>query len=198
MTTFLLVRHAAHVRGTDTIVGRTPGVPLSADGERSAAALANAFRGREVDAVYCSPVERAVQTARPIAERYGLDPVVNPAVTELDYGEWTATTLSELDADPRWNAWNARRSTARVPGGESMVEAQARAVGGLCALSRAHGPAATVVVVSHADIIKAVVLHCLQLSVDHVHRLSIDLASVTGIRLDETGGVVLSVNAMLV
>ena len=193
MTTFLLIRHAQ----TDIIstgpAGRLAGVHLNDVGRAQAEALAARLGGVKAAAVYSSPLERATETAAPMAARFGVAVQTLEEVGELHYGEWTGRDFNDLASDPAWHRYNAMRSLARIPGGEMMIEAQARVVAALERLRLAHRQA-TVAVVSHADIIKAALMHYLGMPMDFVHRLEISPASVSVVAIDALAVRVLAVN----
>ena len=182
MTTIHLVRHAAHALLPHTLAGRMPGVPLSNEGHAQARHLAERLRATGTRAVVSSPVQRARETAAPIAQALGAALTIDAAFEEIDFGAWTGQRFLALDDDPAWHAWNRLRSLAPTPGGETMHQAQSRALAALGQLHRAH-PGAEIAVVSHADIIKALLAPALGLSLDHLHRLTIDPASVSTIVL---------------
>ena len=173
-----LVRHAAHPLLPHTLAGRSPDVPLSADGIRQAEQLAAGFAGQPVAAVLSSPVQRAVETAARIAGALALGIEIEAGFEELDFGRWTGSRFDTLAHDPAWHAWNRLRSFAGTPGGETMTQAQSRA---LTALGRCRHRFVdqAIVVVSHADIIKAVLAPALGLPLDRLYRLTIDPASVS-------------------
>ncbi|WP_375404416.1 histidine phosphatase family protein [uncultured Sphingomonas sp.] len=176
--TLILVRHAAHVHLDGTLSGRMPGVPLSDEGRAQAARLAARLAAQGVDAVQTSPLDRAQATATAIADAAGLTVGTSDGLQEIDFGAWTGRRFDALASDPVWDAWNAHRATARPPGGEGMVEAQARIVAYLDATAREHD-GGTVVLVSHADMIRAAVCHVLGLELDNLLRFDIDPASAT-------------------
>ena len=126
-TTLILVRHAVHGLLGRVLAGCMPGVGLSAEGHAQAAALADALAGQVIRAVWTSPLQRAIETAVPIAARHGLMPVIDPALTEVDFGTWTGQPFDALHG-PEWEAWNTNRAMAVPPGGETILAAQARAV----------------------------------------------------------------------
>lgn len=193
--TFLLIRHAAHVHLDRLLSGRMPGVPLSAEGEAQAARLGAALAGRPIDRIVASPLDRTMATAGAIAAAQPGRPqvVADPAMIELDMGAWTGRALGGFGDDPAWIDWNAHRGTARIPGGESMAEAQARIVGRLDALSRDAG-GETVAVVSHSDMIRAAVAHVLGLGLDNLLRFDIGPATVTRVLWGEWGARLVSLN----
>jgi probable phosphoglycerate mutase len=187
MTTLLLARHASHAVVHGVLVGRDPAVHLSAAGRAEAAALARRVAREGPVALYTSPQPRCRETAGAIAEACGLIPETCDAIDEIDFGEWRGRSFAELEADPRWVTWNASRGTARPPGGEAMHEAQSRALRWTGTLPALHGEA-TVIAVSHADVIKAVIAAHLGLGLDAHHRFEIAPASLSALALWPGGG----------
>jgi probable phosphoglycerate mutase len=192
-TTFFLVRHAAHALLGRTLVGRMSGIVLGEPGLQQARAVALRLAAAGLDAVQTSPRERAVETAEPIAASAGLRLEVAAAIDEIDVGAWTGRSFDELRGDPRWTAWNTARSVTCAPGGESMLNVQARVVGHLDQLRAAY-PDGRVAMVSHGDVIKAAVLYYLGLPVDAVARVEVGPASVSTLCVGDWGARLLSLN----
>ncbi len=186
MTTLFLVRHATHGQVGRALVGRAPGVPLSPEGVAQAAALGRRFGGMEVARVLSSPIQRATETAGAIARACGRTVEVEDALTEIDCGDWTGLSFADLDRDPRWAAWNAERSEAAVPGGETFAAVEARAAALLDRLAGEGG--GPIVLVSHADVIKAAVMALTGMPARFHHRILVEPASVTTLELWGTGG----------
>jgi probable phosphomutase (TIGR03848 family) len=193
VTLFLLVRHASHDLLGRTLAGRMPGVHLNERGRREALWLRDRLQGERVEALYASPLERSRETAAPIAEALGLIPQIEPAFSEMAFGEWTGRDFADLERIAAWKAFNACRTAAGVPGGETMLETQSRAVKALERLRECHG-GSTVVVVSHGDVIRAAVAHYLGLSLDLLHRFEIEPASITTLRVADHGATLLRLN----
>lgn len=175
MTTIHLVRHAAHDLVSRRLCGRAPGVNLGPAGLQQAEALARALP--RPNRVLSSPLERARQTAQPIAAAHGLAVVEEEALMEIDFGDWTGRDFAELDPSPDWRRWNADRDQARPPNGESMLEVQIRLSRWLEALVRSD--AQTIVAVSHADVIKSAVALALGLPLRAYDRFDIDPGSIS-------------------
>ncbi len=194
-STFLLVRHAVTDDVDVRLSGRRPGVALNAVGRAQADRLAASLAGGRIDTILASPLERTCETAAAIAAAVGVPVTTDDALLEIDTGEWTGTSFAALHADPRWARWNAERATARCPGGESMGEAQARIIG-LIAREAATRPGATVVLVTHSDLIRAAVCNVLGLGLADLHRFDIDPASVTRVVAGERGGRIASMNVV--
>ncbi len=192
--TFLLIRHAAHVHLDRRLSGRMPDVSLSLAGRTQAAALGRALAAERIDRLVCSPLERTRDTAVAIAAGRTAPLDVEPAeaLTEIDMGDWTGAAFGSLHG-PDWDAWNSQRGSARIPGGETMAEAQARIVGFLRDAANAPGDR-TIAVVSHADMIRGAVAQVLGLPLDNVLRFDIAPASVSRIVIGDWGMRLISIN----
>ena len=193
MTTLVLVRHAMCDAVGTRIAGRMPGVPLNECGRVQARRLAERFRGQTIAAIYTSPLERARETALAIGSQVGREPSELTALQEIDYGAWTGCTIDELRGDPRWRDWNEHRAFARVPGGERMLEVQARAVAVLEELAVRHD-GDTIVAVSHGDVIKAVLAHYAGTSLGDLARVEVAPASVSIVVMNEAARQIVRVN----
>lgn len=191
--TVYLVRHAAHGLLEHVLAGRMPQLHLAAPGQAQAQRLASHFKALDIAAVHTSPRERAQETAQPIAAAAGTSCVVAEALEEVDTGEWTGASFDSLRADPRWQLWNSRRGSARAPGGESMTEVQSRIVAYLQGLPAAHAER-RLVLVSHADVIKAALLYLLAAPLDAYDRFEIAPAGISTLLLGDWGGKVISIN----
>ena len=196
MTTFALIRHASHALLGHTIVGRLPGVQLSARGLREAEALASRLEGWPIQALYSSPLERARATAAAIADRLRLEVQAADELNEIDYGAWTNRTLADLREGPEWRRFNLVRSGSRIPGGESMVEVQDRMLQLIERLCCAH-PEQTVALVGHGDVIKAALAYYLGVPLDLFGRIELSPASLSVIGVEPHGPQVLLINGLV-
>jgi probable phosphomutase (TIGR03848 family) len=190
VTTFLLVRHATTAATGKRLGGWTPGVHLDGPGRAQAEATAARLADTEVAAVYASPLERTQETARALARPHGLRVRTRRGLGEVDYGDWTDKPLGQLRRRKDWAVVQATPSRMAFPGGETIRAAQARAVDTTEELAAAHR-GETIVCVSHADVIKAVVAHHLAMPLDAFQRLVVSPASVTVLALPERGHPVL-------
>jgi probable phosphoglycerate mutase len=174
----ILARHgqtAANAGGL--LQGRTDR-PLSELGRRQAGALAAALAAgpvsRDVRRVVASPLPRAIETATPIAAALGVEVHVEPALVELDYGDWEGRALADVDA-AEWARWRADPSFA-PPGGESLQAVRARVEAWLEAEVGRDDP---VIAVSHVSPIKAAVCSALGVDDGVSWNLHLEVASVT-------------------
>jgi probable phosphomutase (TIGR03848 family) len=195
VTTVLLVRHGTTPTTGKLLPGRAPGLHLADKGvEQAQRAGARIAELTKVDALYSSPLERARQTAAPIAAATGLKVKVDKGLLECDFGEWTGAELTALMKLPEWRTVQKAPSTFRFPGGESFIEMQVRIVSTLDRL-RAQHPGGTIVCVSHADPIKAAMAHALGTHLDLFQRIVISTCSISGIGYTTDGPIALTVNS---
>lgn len=195
-TTLLLVRHGVTATTGTRLPGRAPGLRLTEEGRRQAdAAAARLARVPGIAAVYASPLERARETAAPIARARRLTVRIERDLSDLDVGEWTGQELAALARRPEWQIVQRHPSGFRFPGGESFVEMQARISGVLRRLVERHR-GRTVVAVSHADPIKAAAAHALGVPLDLFQRIAIAPASITAIAYGDGAPAVLTLNSV--
>lgn len=193
MTTILLIRHGHTDWIGKAIAGHTPGVGLSESGKAQAEELPRRIGHLSISAIYASPLQRTCETAEPLARALRLPVQHRTGLIEVNFGEWTGRTMTELDQDPRWHRFNAQRSITRAPGGDLMLEVQSRMVDELEALRVRHRDE-TVAVVSHQDSIKAAIAHYSGIPLDLFHRFEILPASVSVLRLTDWGPQLVTLN----
>ena len=169
---------------------------LSSEGLEQAAIVSDLLGTIPLAAVYSSPRERAWYTARDIAEPHALSVQVADDLDEIDFGEWTGARFADLEGDEDWQRWNEERGSARGPGGETMAEATERARIAVEAIASAHG-GATVVAVTHCDIIRGVLAHYLGMPLDNLLRFDVDPASISRLEIGRWGARVGSINERL-
>jgi probable phosphoglycerate mutase len=185
-TTLLLVRHALNDWVGDKLAGWTSGVHLNDKGRGQAEALAQRLADWSIAAFYSSPLERAVETARIVAAPHKLEVQIREGVGEVHYGEWTGQAIKELAKEDAWRVVQYVPSRARFPGGEAIREMQARAISELDAVVAAH-PEETVLVVSHADVLKAALAHYVGVHLDLFQRLVVNPASLSVVTFTPMG-----------
>ena len=186
VTTLVLLRHATTRTTGKRLGGRKPGFHLDERGRGQAEAAARRLARLPVTAVYTSPLERTRETAAPVARVHGLRPRVERGLLEVDYGDWTDLPLAQLRRRALWSTIQQAPSRVTFPGGESIRAAQQRAVEATERLAAAH-LGETVVLVSHADVIKAVIAHHLGMGLDLFQRLVIAPASSSVLVLPDGG-----------
>jgi probable phosphomutase (TIGR03848 family) len=195
-TLVLFIRHGQTATTGTTLPGRAPGLHLADAGrEQAAAAAGRVAELPRVDAIYASPLERARETAAPIATARQLRVTVERGLLECDFGDWTGAELKQLMKLPEWRTVQTYPSGFRFPGGESFVEMQDRMVGTVQKLVAKH-PGGVIVCVSHADPIKAAVAHALGTHLDLFQRIVISTCSITAVAYGTGTPIVLTVNSI--
>lgn len=182
MTTLFLIRHADNDYVGKKLAGWTPGVHLNEKGRQQTQALAARLSPVPFEAIYSSPLDRAVETARPLAKAKGLTVRKRESLGEVQYGEWTGKSLRVLQRTKLWRVVQLSPSNMRFPGGEALRETQLRIVGALDVICQEH-PKGMVVAFSHGDPIRLAVAHYLGLHLDLFQRIQIGTASVTVVQV---------------
>jgi probable phosphoglycerate mutase len=194
MIRILLIRHGSTDLMGHVLYGRMPGVHLNDEGNRQVRSLAARLTQEyELSKIVSSPLERALETARPIAEIQGRTLLIDEQITEIDVGSWTGKTFEELGVLEEWKSYNRQRSLYRPPGGESMLQTQARARQSLAdhTGSKAGG---TVAFITHGDVIRALLILLLGLPLDYIHRLEISPACLTEVELGDSSPIIKRMN----
>jgi probable phosphoglycerate mutase len=195
MPTILLIRHAEndYVK-KGLMAGRLPNIHLNEKGRLQVQALTERLSKAPIKAVYTSPLERAIETAEPLAKALGLEAIICPALAETDIGEWENQSHKKLRRLKAWKIVQGAPSLFRFPGGESFAECQGRIVAEIETLRTQHDEKDLIACVSHADPIKLAVAYYLGLPLDHFQRLSASPASITALHISEMGSRLLSLN----
>jgi broad specificity phosphatase PhoE len=186
MGVFHLLRHGEHGLLGRVLAGRMPGVGMTERGRAEIASQAERLAAEKIAAIYASPLQRTRESAEIVSARLGLPIEFRDDLLELDFGEWTGTTFDAIRSDPRWQAWSTQRSLAAIPGGESMWAVQQRVVAALLELNERHLHE-TVVLVSHGDVIRAVLLFALGMPLDFYNRIEIGQGSISTINIGASG-----------
>ena len=194
-TTVVLVRHGFTATTGVVLPGRAPDLHLAERGVAQAESVAQRLGelGKRPVALYVSPLERARETAAPIAKALRLRPQIDRGLLECDFGLWTGKRLSLLAKKPEWRAVQHAPSTFRFPEGESFTEMQLRIWTTLEKLATKHRNR-TIVVVSHADPIKAAVTYAQGVPLDLFQRTVISTCSISAIAFTNSTPIVLTVN----
>lgn len=194
-TLILLVRHGQTPTTGQVLPGRASGLHLAEAGVAQAHRVAERIAEMpKIDAIYASPLERARETAAPIAKALKQRVKIDKGLLECEFGDWTGEKLSSLMKLPEWSTVQRAPSSFRFPNGESFTEMQTRMVSALDRIRQAH-PGGTVVCVSHADPIKAAVAHAMGTHLDLFQRIVIGTCSVSAIAYSSHGPIVLTVNS---
>ena len=195
MPLLLLIRHGEneYVK-TGKLAGRLPEVHLNERGQKQAAELAEALKQVPLKAIYSSPLERALETAGPLADGRKLEIQLRPELMDNDIGAWQGRSIKQLRRTKKWKVVQQAPSRFTFPEGESFLQTQTRVASCLDQIAASHKPKDIVAVVFHADPIKLAVTHYLGMPLDHFQRLACDTCSVTVLYLSETGAHLIKLN----
>jgi len=195
MPTILLVRHGETDWNLSGRVMGTRPVPLNQQGLTQAARLALELTALKSPALYSSPVVRARQTADILASTLRMSVIEEPGLSEIGVGEWEGRYWKEFEGDPARINYYRLPEEARPPGGESLGEVQRRAVAAVQRAAR-HAESQSAILVTHADVIKAIVAHYLEAPVQTMRHMRIGHASVTALAIDDSSATLLCLNSL--
>ena len=192
----ILVRHGETESNRERLALGREDVPLNERGRRQAAALTASLAGVPATAIYASPLRRAVETARPLAEALGLEVQVDEDLIEMAVGDLEGLSPQEMlerygDFLREW--FSTQAGSLRMPGGESLQDVQDRVWATIERLRERH-PEETVVVVTHNFTIHAILCWVLGLPLASFRRLRHDLAAKAVLELRNDRAVVISLN----
>jgi len=192
----ILIRHGETESNRERLALGREDVPLNERGRRQAAALAASLAGVPVAAVYSSPLCRAVETARPLAEARGLGVQVDEDLIEMAVGDLEGLSPQEMlerygDFLREW--FSTQAGSLRMPGGESLQDVQDRAWAAIERLRERH-PEETVVVVTHNFTIHAMLCQVLGLPLASFRRLRHDLGAKAVLEVRDDRAIVISLN----
>lgn len=195
MPLILLIRHAEndYVK-QKRLPGRMPGIHLNEKGRAQAQILVEKLKSAPIKAIYSSPLERAMETAEPLASALSLEVIPRPGLIETDIGEWQGKTVKGLSRLKIWRIVLGTPSLMRFPGGESFSEAQYRICQEIEWMRAQHDPEDLIACVSHADPIKLAIAYYLGMPLDMFQRLSVSPASITALHLGESRSQLLTLN----
>jgi probable phosphomutase (TIGR03848 family) len=194
VTIFYLVRHGVTSHTGRRLSGRTPGVRMTEAGRTEVEGAANTLANVRLKAIYSSPVDRCIETARIIAKAHGLAVRTRKDLSEVEYGAWTNKSLKSVARTKLWSSVQKWPSGTRFPDGESFVEIQTRGVAILEELRIRH-PKDHVCIVSHGDVIRLVMAHYMGIHLDLFQRIHIGPGSISVLGISDSGPAVLTLNA---
>jgi probable phosphoglycerate mutase len=195
MPILLLIRHGENdYTKKHKLAGRLPKVHLNEHGQKQAQALADALARVPIKAIYSSPLDRAMETAKPIANSIGLTIQKEKGLLETNVGDWQGKSLKRLYLNKHWKVVQRAPSRVQFPNGETFYECQNRVVGTLDAIMSNHKPKDILACVFHADPIKLAIAHYIGLPLDNFQRLGCDTGSVSVLAVGELGAGLMKFN----
>ena len=181
----VLIRHAhSEANAAGILSGRLPNVHLSEKGIKQSVDLSQRLGSFPVAQLRISPMERCFETVQPwindvlVPRSKNFAPVNDHNISEVDYGVWSGKKLSVLSKNKLWRTVQESPSRMYFPSGEGIAQMQARAMQSVHELAELKKKGAGVLV-SHGDVIKAIVASALGIHLDEFQRIVIDPASIT-------------------
>ena len=195
MPLLLLIRHGENdYTKKHKLAGHLPDVHLNERGQKQAQDLADALKEVPIKAIYSSPLERAQETAMPIATARRLEVQTEAGLIETNVGKWQGKSLAALRLQKHWKVVQQAPSRAQFPEGETFYECQSRIVSTLDAIIRKHKPQDIIACVFHADPIKLAVAHYIGQPLDQFQRLGCDTGSIAVLHVGEMGANLIKLN----
>jgi broad specificity phosphatase PhoE len=170
MSRLVLVRHC---EPDESMRGRSYGaldVPLSEAGHEQARAIAGTLHGIRLDAVFASPLRRALETATPLARAHRLETVVHDGLRELSFGVIEGLSYNEIarERPELFESWMTDPAGTDFPGGESFGELRERALAAAAEIQAEHESAA---IVAHGGVTRAILAAALGMADDAIFAL---------------------------
>jgi alpha-ribazole phosphatase len=196
MLTLTFVRHGQTDCSLENRFCGTVDIPLNSSGQQMAEALGKAYAGESWQAIYSSPLQRARDTAAPLANRLGMQVQIEDGLREIGYGEWEGQLEHEIETVHKreFDAWAADPGRVSPPGGETAYQVAERALAAVHSIQAQHADG-HVMVVTHKGVIRIVVCALLGIEVSLFRmRIAQEVGASTSIQFKETGPLLLTLN----
>lgn len=176
---FLLIRHGDNESLGKYLPGQQAGIHLNKHGQEQAEAIANSLEMVNIDAIYSSPLERAVETASPLAARKNLPIKIHAGLIEMDAGKLTGKDFKQLKKLKSWQKIRSAPALSGFPDGETFVDAQIRLWQTLDEIRAGHAENAIIALFSHSDPVKMLIARALSFSLEAFPTMIVDPASLS-------------------
>jgi probable phosphoglycerate mutase len=183
MAIILLIRHGENDWVGKRLAGRMPNVHLNKKGQDQASQLAEILKTLPFKAIYSSPLERAIETAQPLAQLKEMEISICANLSEINFGDWQGKTIKQLRRLKLWKTVQNNPSQMQFPNGESFVNAQIRLVECITQISEKHETTDLIACFSHSDSIRLLVTNFLNMPLDSFQRININTASISSLTL---------------
>ncbi len=191
-----IVRHGQTAWNKEEVFRGTKDIPLNDVGQKEAAALGDYLKGISFDAIYTSPLSRAIQTAEAVARSVGLAPKVDDSLIDLNFGSWQGVSHEEVRKNfpDLYRAWKSAPDQVKFPEGESLADVLNRVEALLKRLLKEH-PNQTVGLFSHRVVCKVLLCRLLGLDLSRFWNIQQSTACLNRFRLHERGWVCELINS---
>ncbi len=181
MTILLLIRHGENDYMADALAGRLPDVHLNQNGQQQADLIKEHLLGEGIGSIFSSPLERAIETAKPLASALGLKIQIHPGLNEIDYGELQGRKFTEIRDLPIWKSMLGGKANVSFPGGESLATGWDRIVAAMHEIRESAGRDGIAACFTHGDVVRMTVMHILGLPLASLRQFHVQPASVTAL-----------------
>jgi probable phosphoglycerate mutase len=183
MAVILLIRHGENDWVGKRLAGRLPDVHLNQKGKAQANELAEILKTIPFKAIYSSPLERAMETAQPLAQLKEMEILVCANLSEINFGDWQGKTIKQLRRLKLWKTVQNNPSQMQFPNGESFTNAQTRLVECITQITEKHEATDLIACFSHSDSIRLLVTYFLNMPLDSFQRININTTSISAVAL---------------
>jgi len=168
MTSVYLIRHGETAWNKEEIFRGRTDISLNEIGFREAELVGEYLKGKDIHVIYSSPLSRARETARRIAQVFNLKVQPLEGITDMSFGKWEGRPLKEVQIHDRelYRQWIEQPHLLKLPGGETLDEVRVRAMAALEEVIQYHHEK-NLVLVSHRVINKVII--CGILGIDNSH-----------------------------
>jgi broad specificity phosphatase PhoE len=177
-TMILLIRHGETLGNRDGMFRGQKDFPLNENGRAQARSLAEELAAWRIDALYSSPLSRAMETARPLAEARGLSVIEEAGFNNIRLGDWEGRLKREIEAEQPelWKVWIREPEKLKREGAETLGQVQERSYTALMEIigERTGGQIA---LVSHRAVLKPLIARCLGIREPYFWRIHMDTAA---------------------
>ena len=179
MTQIILVRHGRTPWNKDKIFRGTVDIPLDEVGKQEASLAGEWLKGETIQAAYASPLSRAMDTARAIAQHHGVSVQELPGLIDINYGDWQGVPLAEVKVKyvDLYRQWETAPQTVRFPNGETLDEVRARALAAVDEVMTLN-PDKTILLAAHRAVNKVLISAFLGIDNSHYWRIGQDTTAI--------------------
>ena len=190
-----LLRHGETVANRDRLVLGRSNVPLTELGVLQAAKAAHKLSRLSINAIYCSPYQRAIQTASYVSEETGLTTIPIQGLREMDSGEMEGIKMDDMQLKyPDYiEKWNIDPSNTRPPGGDTMAEVHQRAWNSILDISKSHTNE-HVLAVTHLFPIQGILCKISKMHSNNYEQFKIELGSLTTVLIESDNNSIIKLN----
>lgn len=195
MTKLYLIRHGETMWNKEKRTQGIRNIQLSELGKLQARYLAKRLEKENIDVIYSSDLSRAYETAKIVGKHIGKSVRPLPEIREMNFGEWEGLTINEIKRKYQdiYNQWNTTPHIAKIPGAETLIQVQERAMKGVNHIIK-ENPDKNIVMVSHGAAIKTIIFRLLDIDLSYYRKIRQDNTAINIIDFKEEYNVLVQLN----